>query len=127
MEVFTMDGVRYDVHVTELRRSFSIPDTEQAGRTQDGRMYREPIGTFYNYTMTVSRNGANDEAMDALWEAISQPVDSHICSFPYGQKMLTQRMYVTSGQQNIQLINCSGNHWGDITVDFVAMEPKVMA
>ena len=127
MQVFTMDGVRYDVNVTELKRSFSVVDTEQAGRTQDGKMYREPIGTFYNYTMTVSRKGANDEALDAFWEAISQPVESHICSFPYGQKLLTQRMYVTSGQQGIQLISRSGNHWGDITIDFVAMEPKVMS
>ncbi len=123
MEVFLLDGVGYRVHVTKLTRKFAVLDSSHAGRTLDGRMYRDPIGTFYNYEMTLCPQ--NDDEMDRLWEALSQPVKSHLCTFPYNQHTLTQRMYVTAGAQDLQRITDRGNHWGEITVEFVAMEPKV--
>ena len=83
-------------------------DTDKSGRTQNGQMYRSPIGTFYNYTMTVQRAGADDVAFDAFWEAISAPVASHICTFPYNRQTLTQRMYVTAGEQQLQLLRECG-------------------
>lgn len=124
-QVFLLDGVVYNVHVTKLTRKFSVMDTEKSGRTMDGEMYRDPIGTFFNYTMTVSPNGSDPKAMDDFWEAICQPVASHVCVFPYGQKTLTQRMYVTSGEQDLTLIRPGANHWGELSINFIAMGPKV--
>ena len=124
-QVFLLDGVAYNVHVTKLTRKFSVMDTEKSGRTMDGEMYRDPIGTFFNYTMTVSPNGSDPKAMDDFWEAICQPVASHVCVFPYGQKTLTQRMYVTSGEQDLTLIRPGANHRGELSINFIAMGPKV--
>ena len=126
-QLFTVDGVGYNVHVTKLTRKFSVMDTEKSGRTLDGEMYRDPVGTFYNYTMTISPNGGDPAAMDAFWEAISKPVASHVCTFPYGQDILTQRMYVTSGEQDLTIMTNRANHWGELTVNFIAMGPKVKA
>lgn len=125
IEVFTMDGVAYNVHVTKLTRKFSVLDSEKSGRTQNGEMYRDPIGTFYNYTMTVQARNSDNAALDAFWEAISQPVASHVCTFPYGQNTLTQRMYVTSGEQDMRLLTNRAANWGEVTVNFIAMSPKV--
>lgn len=124
-QLFTIDGVGYKVNVIKLVRKFSVLDSEKSGRTMDGAMYRDPIGTFYNYTMTVSPHPSDPAALDAFWEAISQPVASHVCVFPYGQKMLTQRMYVTSGEQDLTIIRGDTSLWGDININFIAMEPKV--
>lgn len=124
-ELFTIDGVGYNVRVTQLTRKFSVMDTEKSGRTMDGEMYRDPIGTFFNYTMTIAPNGSDANAMDAFWEAICKPVASHVCVFPYGQQTLTQRMYVTSGEQDLKLISSGASHWGEITINFIAMGPKV--
>lgn len=124
---FTMDGVEYNIHVTKLTRKFSVMDTDKSGRTIDGEMYRDPIGTFFNYSMTVAPRGEDMAAMDAFWEAICQPVASHVCVFPYGQKTLTQRMYVTSGEQDLLLMRPSANRWGEISINFIAMGPKVIA
>ena len=96
--LFRMDGNTYNVSVMALSRKMSIMDTDKTGRTQDGQMYREVIGTFYNYSMTIREREGDGAAMEAFWEAISQPVSSHICEFPYGQETLTQKMYVTSGE-----------------------------
>ena len=53
MQQFLLDGVAYNVNVTKLSREFSIMDAEGSGRTQNGEMYRDVVGTFYNYSMTV--------------------------------------------------------------------------
>lgn len=125
-DVFQMDGKVYDVDVVELRRDFAVEDTENSGKTMDGAMYREPLGTYYHYTMTVRAKPGNRTAMDDFWEAISQPVVSHVCTFPYGQRTLTQRMYVTSGEQALVRMSARGNLWGEASVSFTAIAPKVL-
>lgn len=126
MDPFLLDGQSYRVHVTALTRKFAVPDARKSGTTLNGRVYREPVGTMYHYDMTVSPIGEDTGQMDALWEAVSQPVKSHVCTFPYGQHTLTQRMYVRSGAQDLKRMTPQGNHWGQITLEFEAAEPKVM-
>lgn len=123
--VFLIDGTAYNVHVTELVRKFSVLDTDKSGRTMDGEMYRDPIGTFYNYSMTVSPCDGDTKAMDAFWEAISQPRKHHNCTFPYNQSTMTQKMYVTSGEQSVVRIAEGRTYWGEITINFIAMSPRV--
>ena len=89
-------------------------------------MYRDVIGTFYNYTMTVGQRGADADALEAFWQAVSQPKVSHVCVFPYGQQTLTQKMYVTGGEQGLKLMHQGKNHWGELTVNFIAMGPEVV-
>lgn len=126
MHVFLLDGESYNVSVLKLTRKFSVMDSDKTGRVQSGAMYRDPIGTFYNYTMTVAPNGGDVAALDSFWDAISRPDKSHECVFPYGQDTLTQRMYVTSGEQNLRLLTHEKNYWDEITLNFVAMKPKVV-
>lgn len=125
VKAFVMDGVEYNVHVTKLTRKFSVLDTDQTTRTQGGRMYRDIIGTFYNYSMTVSSDIAEPEAMDAFWDAVSQPVESHVCTFPYNQGTLSQEMYITSGEQPVDEITDTATYWGPITLNYIAMAPEV--
>lgn len=89
-------------------------------------MYRDVIGTFYNYAMTVAEKEGDTESFDAFWEAISTPAESHECVFPYGQDTLTQTMYITSGEQDIRQLLSDRTHWGEMNISFVAMEPKVV-
>ena len=126
VQPFLLDGVAYNVIVSKLTRKFSIQDTSKTGRVQSGDMYRDVIGTFYNYSMTVEQRGADAAALDAFWEAISQPADSHVCVFPYGQTTLTQRMYITSGEQDMVCLAPERTDWGVLNVSFIAMSPKVV-
>lgn len=126
VQVFLMDGTAYNVSVTSLTRKFSVMDTDKSGRTQDGAMYRDIIGTFYNYTMTVRERNGDAASLDAFWGAVSNPSKaSHTCQFPYGQSVLTQEMYVTSGEQGLKRMEPGRNHWGEITLNFIAMKPEV--
>jgi len=67
LQPFLLDGVAYNVSVTGLKRSFSVLDTDNSGRTQDGEMYRDIIGTFYNYEMTVRQRGDDRAALGAYY------------------------------------------------------------
>ena len=124
-DLFMIDGVGYRVHVLKLTRKFTVLDTEKAGRTMDGQMYREPIGTFYNYSMTVAPLGDSQD-LERFWEVVSRPQQSHQCRFPYGQSTLTQKMYITGGEQDLIRAGNKGNFWGEISVNFIAMGPKVV-
>ena len=122
--IFTVDGEPYNVRVKNLSRSFSVLDSDKTGRVQSGALYRDPIGTYYNDTMVGDSKDNDADALDAFWEVMSAPDKSHRCVFPYNQETLTQDMYVTSGSQELKLMDARGNHWGELSINFVAMKPK---
>lgn len=124
---FMIDGLSYNVQVMSLTRSFEVKDAIRASETQDGNIYRDPVGTYYSYSMTVREKDGDRNAFDAFWDVISKPTASHVCVFPFNQTMLTQKMYVTSGSQPIERLYEDGARWSDITVQFIAQAPKVLA
>lgn len=124
---FLLDGEAYNVNVMSLKRLFEVKDTTSSVKmTQSGRIYRNPVGTYYNYQMTVRQRGSDRESLDAFWDAISQPVESHLCVFPYNQTILSQKMYVKTGSQDIVRLHDDGAEWRDITIQFLATTPAVM-
>lgn len=123
---FLMDGVSYNVQVMSLKRSFEIKEAITAKYTQSGDIYRDLVGTYYNYTITVRERNGDRAELDAFWNAISKPIASHDCVFPYNQATLSQRMYVKNGTQDIRRLYKDGATWKDITVQFIAKEPKVI-
>lgn len=123
---FLLDGKPYNVQVISLKRIFEIREATASRLTQSGDVYRDLVGTYYNYQMTVREKNGDREAMDAFWEAVSQPVVSHDCVFPYNQSVISQKMYVKSGSQDIERLFADGANWRDITIQFVAKSPAVM-
>lgn len=121
-----MDGIAYNVRVSKMTRKFSVQDSDKTGRTQDGEMYRDIVGTFYNYSMTVEQMDDDVDSFDNFWESISQPVESHVCVFPYNQSTMTQRMYITSGEQELVKKTPEKTQWGEISISYIAMSPRVI-
>ncbi len=125
--VFSVDGVKYPgVFVkSPIHRSFNVLDGENAGRTMDGRMQRDIIGTYYTYRLEFDASLSDPEEYDALFEALSAPMDSHIISVPYGQGSLTFEAYVANGEDDLSRIyRDESKKWDNLTVNFVAMEPQ---
>lgn len=123
MAVFTLDGKEYPgIIVMNLERSFQVLDGENSGRSQNGTMIRDIIGTYYNYTLELDTTETTAEQYDELYETISAPVASHALVVPYGQNTLAFDAYVTSGTDNLLRMD-SINRWGGISVKFIAMKP----
>lgn len=123
--VFTVDGVEYrNIHVLSVKRSFAVLDGENAGRTMDGAMQRDVIGTYYNYAMEIDPLDSDPAEYDALYEVLSAPENSHEVTFPYGRGVLTFQAYVANGEDELFDAAGSGNRWDSLSINFVAMRPQ---
>ena len=123
---FQVDGVSYNVLIPRdgLKRSGQILDGENAGRLQTGRMERDIIGTYYNYTLTIDTKGTSTAEYDALYEVLTSPADCHRVVMPYGQGAIAFDAYVSGVEDGLIAVEPSRNIWGGMTVNFVAMAPK---
>jgi len=122
--IFTLDGKEYtNIHVTELKRSFSVLDGKNTGRVMTGDMTRDIIGTFYNYTMGLDQYMTDPEEYDELYEILSAPAASHDLAVPYGQSVLSFKAYVTGGEDSLYAAG-DINEWSGLSVNFVAMSPQ---
>ena len=123
--VFSIDGRYYNVLIPEkgIKRSFSVTDSDKAGRVLTGRMQRDIIGTFYNYTVQLDTNMLSESEYDELYEVLSAPVDYHQITVPYGQNALTFDAYVTSGDDTLNMAR-SSKRWSGLSINFIAMEPQ---
>lgn len=121
----TLDGATYPrIHVTSIKRSFSVLDGENSGRVMTGQMERDVIGTYYNYAIEIDPDDATPQEYDAFYEAISAPVDSHVIVVPYAQETLTFNAYVTNGTDSLNSIMPNQNRWGSLSFNFIAMAPS---
>lgn len=125
--VFEIDGMSFRLWVIELKRSFQILDSENAGRTQSYEMHRDIVGTFYNYTLKIDADKSNRADYDTFYEIITAAVDSHRMVFPYGQTTLEIEAYVTSGEDGLHIEKTEDgqvNEWSGLSLKFTAMKPK---
>lgn len=120
-----VDEITYPkIYVLSLKRNFAVLDGENAGRVMTGKMVRDIIGTYYNYTLEIDSNESDPAEYDRLYEALSAPVDSHTITVPYAQGTMTFEAYVANGED--ELVKCyeAINGWSGLSINFVAMEPK---
>lgn len=115
----------FNVRIPEegIKRSFSVADSDKAGRVLTGRMMRDIIGTFYNYTITIDTNNLSKNEYDEFYEIISAPVDYHKIIVPYAQTRLEFDAYITEGEDTLKVSNSTGNTWTGLSLNFIAMEP----
>lgn len=123
---FKIDGIEFTkAIVSEPERSFSIVDGENAGRLiATAKMERDVLGTFYNYSMTVDHSFMADEEYFELYNLVSAPVDSHTLEVPFNGGTLVFEAYITSGKDKLKGIINGKNIWSELSLNFVAMEPK---
>lgn len=123
--MFKVDGIEYGGIVAALQRSFEVADGENAGRTLDGVMHRDLIGTYYNFSITINTSRMSQKEYNALYETISGPVESHNIVVPYGNTLLTFKAYVTNGTDDlIRQYSETNRYWGNLSFNFIAMEPQ---
>ena len=119
MKWFKINGEEYEVRVFEPEESFTILYGENTGRVLgDGaEMVLDPIGTFFNYTLTVGAIRGMEDEFERLWQFLSFPRKEGIrVEFPSGRKTMWTTQdddgqivngfyaYVSSGKRKIKKI-----------------------
>ena len=74
---FSIDGQEFNVIVTELARKGRVSESKLSGDVKSGAHFRDIIGTYYDYEMTVGSNALSETEYDALFEILTAPVESH--------------------------------------------------
>lgn len=120
----TIDGVSYNNIIwSDLKRSFSVLDNENTGRTvSDGRMHRDIIGTFYNYSLSLRAKVGSEAEYDQVYKILSKPVASHRVILPFGQGSIAFDAYVTNGEDALIRRNNGRSRWHNLEISFIAME-----
>ena len=147
MKWFKIDGKEYDVKVFEPKESFKILHSSNAGRVLANGcpMILDPLGTFFNYTLTVGKKRGKEQDFEDLWQYISFPrEDAMLFVFPRSRQELWKTTdddgnevegfyaYVSSGERGIKKIveDVDGNlrdvEYEAFSINFTAAKAQVL-
>lgn len=119
MSNIIIDGVEYDVAITECKRKADILD-KYAERTEDGNLHREVIGTYHNFTLNLF---TNDKALyNKLFDVLSAPVAKHSVTMPTDG--VTFDGYFASVQDEVVRIEKDGTKYKGLSCNLVAVYPR---
>lgn len=122
--LFYIDGRGYHVGVTSIKRGAQIKDGPNGTAVRSGRMVRDMVGTYYDYTLELSTFDMDRAEYDALYEVLTAPVDSHFVTAPYGQGTLAFEAYITGVDDVLEDMDEAGSGvWGQLSVTFFSIEP----
>ena len=126
MAVFTLDGKEYKVGVTKIDREFELVEGDNTMTAKTGREIRGVRGTAYRFTVHIDMRIIAPEEYDALYWALSAPVDYHDVTFPFGQSTLSFRAGIESGEDTLKRFT-DRRRWGNLAIRFKPEKPQRMA
>lgn len=125
--LFKIDGKGFSgVGVESLKRSFRIPDGTNAGDMLSGDYERDLVGTYYDYDLVITTSDLAVNEYDALFEALSAPVNSHMVEMPYGMTSITFEAMIEGGDDELIPMD-DGTWWGNLNVNIRAKKPQRLA
>lgn len=122
MDYVKINGVSYDVLVTDVAEYFNILYSENTGRNIDGKMILDPLGRFIGHKVTFARKNGKEDQYDNLFMELGKPVENGISvEIVHNQGVLKYDAYVPQGERKLQRIsNESGKvFWGAFTANFI--------
>lgn len=119
--MIVIDGITYDVPVLGITRSADFLD-KYAERTEDGKLHRELIGVYFNYTISFGKT-TNVAEYAALWLKLTEPVEFHEVTVPDEGGDLTFSAYFAGVADELRKQTAAANFWQNLTVKFISEEP----
>lgn len=119
-----IDNQTFDIGVISLKRKADFLDSEATQRLENGDMYRDLIGVYFNYDLkfepcTPEKHG---EYM-RLWEKLTEPVEFHTVTVPYNNTNFSFVAYFANVADELMLQQAGVNFWKNLTVNFKAKSP----
>lgn len=123
--LLTIDGRNYTVAVEDVRRTAKIKDGKNTMTVLSGAYLRDVIGTYLEYTLKIGTSHLSPADYDALFEALSAPVDTHEVTLWYGQGSQTFTAYITSvsDAMNVRSARTGETVWSGLSVTLISDKP----
>ena len=133
MEVVRIGGRLWKVHIAEITESFSILYSENTGRTmsQGAGMTLDPLGTFFNYKITFSREQGQEKEYAELFNFLAIPrYDGIEVNIVHNQALWDKPFmaYISQGERALKRIDTKTGkvYWDKFSVNIVPMSAQVL-
>lgn len=125
-----IDGQKFNVTVTSIKESGTILYSDNTGRTLavGAPMTLDPLGTFYNYLITVKRNGDDVDDYDKLYDYIMTPrYRGMTITAPHNQGTIQFEAYISAAEREVKRIDDNGKkvYWKEMSLTITAMRAQV--
>ena len=119
--MITIDGEVFNVPIVSIKRKYDFLD-KYAERTEDGKLHREIIGGYQNYSIQFG-TGADVAAYAALWLKLTEPVEFHTITIPDGDGVHTFEGYFSGINDEMVRYREPQAFYKNLTVNIVSREP----
>lgn len=121
----TVDGVCYTVFVESVRRTGVVKESKVSGDLKSGTRFRDIVGTYYHYELSVATDRLSPTEYDALYDVLTSPTPSHAVALPYGRNgVLEFDAYIEQVNDDLLADHETERVWGNLTIKFKAKAPQ---
>ena len=121
--MFTVDGVAWTIPC-DIKRTAKMTASEVSGLLMNKEYYKDCIGTYMQYEVSLIPNPASLADYYALYEIITQPVGSHTWVFPYNGTTVTITGRVDDISDVYVRLPNGGRMWTGISFTVTANTPS---
>ena len=136
MNYFRINGINYDVIVTEIVENFNMLYSDNTGRTlADGApITLDPLGKFICHKVTIKRKNVYESEYDSLYNLITKPIkvlkkeDALLFEVAHLQDSIAYAGYVSNGERKLERIDEKTGkiYWGELTLNIIPIEAQVL-
>lgn len=120
---FTVDSKEYNVFVTGLSRKIRVVESDLSGDVKSGEHFRDMVGSYCDYEMTIGTDRLSPTDYDALVEVLADPKESHTVTLPYGRSTLTFEAYIEDISDELKSDRKGEQNWVGLSIGFYAKKP----
>lgn len=116
-----IDGIRYHVPVTSIKRKAEFLD-KHTNRNENGDLLRELIGVYFNYQITFG-NTTDTAEYAKLWQKLTEPVEFHNVTVPDESGDYTFMAHFSNIGDEVRKVQNAKNFFKSLTANFTAKSP----
>jgi len=120
-----IDGTYYDLAITSLKPTANITDGDNAGRSTNGIMIRDILGTYLSYVIEFEMKQYDLTEFSALVRKLRQPVKYVSMTVPDLDTDITFDAYITKVEYEYKGIIGGVRRWSGLKVTFTPMAPNI--
>lgn len=119
---FSVDGMLWTLPC-DIKRSARTEESDLSGQMVGGNFYRDVIGTYFDYDVTLVPNPQDMETYYEMYDKLTEPVDGHIFIFPFNANIIQLNCKVESLNDVYVRMPNGGIYWKGINFKAVANVP----
>lgn len=118
-----IDGTTYNIGIMRMTGQADMLD-KYAERDGSGRLNRDLIGVYDNYSIEFAPSYGNPQGYSDLWFKLTEPVPWHTVVFPtiLGQRAIVG--YFANSQHEVALQKDGITYWKGLSTSFVSRDKR---